>query len=101
MPKASDPRIATIPTLDSPFIKQLCKCLRTGQSTGAMQNIARHSAMLFDEAPYELRALEVALATVTNALDGVRACCCCCWGPADVLLSTRAAPTLTSCGDPC
>ena len=40
VPKPSDPRAAVFPTqLDNPFVKQLCKCLRTGTSTSVLHDI--------------------------------------------------------------
>ncbi|PRW58893.1 magnesium transporter MRS2-7 [Chlorella sorokiniana] len=69
VPKAGDPHVATLPSLDSPFIRQLCRCLRTGKSTATMHDLSRNSAGFDFDAPYELRALEVALAACTNALD--------------------------------
>ncbi|KAI3438509.1 hypothetical protein D9Q98_000937 [Chlorella vulgaris] len=67
VPKATNPSVAAFPTLDNPFIRQLCKCLRS-KSSASLHELNR--ASLFDfEAPYELRALEVALATTTNILD--------------------------------
>ena len=41
VPKAGDPNVATLPTLDSPFIRQLCRCLRTGKSTTTMHDLSR------------------------------------------------------------
>lgn len=55
VPKASDEHLATYPTLDSPFIRQLCRCLRTGKSTATLHDLSRTSAAAFDfDAPYEL-----------------------------------------------
>lgn len=44
VPKASDARVAAFPTLDNPFIKQLCKCLRTGKSTATLHDLNRCGA---------------------------------------------------------
>lgn len=41
VPKAGDPHVATLPTLDSPFIQQLCRCLRSGKSTATMHDLSR------------------------------------------------------------
>lgn len=41
VPKAGDPNVATLPALDSPFIRQLCRCLRTGKSTTTMHDLSR------------------------------------------------------------
>ncbi|KAL4420981.1 hypothetical protein ABPG77_001300 [Micractinium sp. CCAP 211/92] len=69
VPKSSDPRMATFPCMDNPFVHQLCKCLRTGKSTATLHDLSKNSASFDFDAPYELRALEVALATVTNLMD--------------------------------
>lgn len=69
VPKVGDPQVATFPCLDNPFILQLCKCLRTGKSTATLHDLSKNSASFDFDAPYELRALEVALATVTNLMD--------------------------------
>ena len=44
VPKASDPAVATFPTMDSPFVKQLCTCLREGKSTATLHDLSRHAA---------------------------------------------------------
>ncbi|KAL4425925.1 hypothetical protein ABPG75_009941 [Micractinium tetrahymenae] len=69
VPKSADPRVATFPCMDNPFVHQLCKCLRTGKSTATLHDLSKNSASFDFDAPYELRALEVALATVTNLMD--------------------------------
>lgn len=47
-----------------------------GKSTGTLHDLSRNSAGFDFDAPYELRALEVALATVTNSLDAGKPCIC-------------------------
>ncbi|PSC73830.1 U4 U6 small nuclear ribonucleo Prp31-like [Micractinium conductrix] len=68
-PKPSDPRVTTFATVNNPFVRQLCRCLRTGKSTATLHDLSRDSAGFDFNAPYELRALEVALATAVNVLD--------------------------------
>ena len=46
--------MATFPSLDSPFVKQLSRCLRTGRSTAKMREISFNSAGFDFDAPYEL-----------------------------------------------
>lgn len=41
VPKSSDPRMATFPCMDNPFVHQLCKCLRTGKSTATLHDLSK------------------------------------------------------------
>ena len=62
VPKAGDPNVATLPTLDSPFIRQLCRCLRTGKSTATLHDLSR----------WRLRCSGTA-----TRLDGLQCSTCC------------------------
>lgn len=70
VPKASDPGITALPTLDHPFIERLSTCLKkhapSQQTLGA--GGTRPGTSFDADMPYELRALEVALSACLGIL---------------------------------
>lgn len=72
VPKATDPRITALPTLDHPFIQRLCRCLGpaiSSRSSYLGAGAGGGGAASFDyEMPFELKALEVALAAALGLL---------------------------------
>jgi hypothetical protein len=75
-----DPSIATLPTLDDPFVRHLSGCLSQPAAPALPSGTPPHSSAFFGDlgevgeffdpdAPYELRALEVALFAVMRQTD--------------------------------
>ncbi|KAL6786115.1 MRS4 [Auxenochlorella protothecoides x Auxenochlorella symbiontica] len=72
VPDDANPYKPSLPTCDSLFIKKLCEMLKphkAAPSSSSLQRMALLSAKYAQTMPYELRALEVALATVTATLE--------------------------------
>ncbi|GAB4824059.1 hypothetical protein N2152v2_011105 [Parachlorella kessleri] len=69
VPKEGDPRLATTPTPDNPFVKQLCHvlCVASKSRVGITDGSAAFDAL--SGMPYELRALEIALQEALRLLD--------------------------------
>lgn len=67
VPKASCTRLATAPDPSNPFVQQLCCVLRVAAES--RKEMMESSFDYYAGMPYELRALEWALATATQLLD--------------------------------